>query len=161
MGKGLMKAGPFLIQKMAVTGRFLKLPFLAREIFPYLNYIPFPLGTLFAVVSCLESSACFLGVFIFRHLYQPTSDVFPGFSFVIGAFLLIIPAVLVGYVKLAPCLVVFPPFKAPFCDLDSSWTAVPITILLWNFKYRTTTSSCKPALNFCCIDIILRLNNIL
>lgn len=119
MGEELMKAGPFLLLKVAVTGRFLKLPFLAREIFPYLNYLPFLLGTLFAVVSCLESSACFLGVLIFRHLYQPTSDVFPGFSFMIGAFLPFIPAVLVGYVKLAPCFVVFPPFKAPFCDHDS------------------------------------------
>ena len=59
----------------------------------------FIVGTLFAVVSCLESLASFLGVFIFRLLYLATSEVSPGLSFVIGALLLIIPAVLVGYVN--------------------------------------------------------------
>ncbi|KAL9984900.1 hypothetical protein ACROYT_G007245 [Oculina patagonica] len=55
-------------------------------------------GTLFAVVSCMESLASFLGVFIFRHLFHVTSDVFPGLSFVIGALLLIVPAILVGII---------------------------------------------------------------
>ena len=135
-----MKAGPFLIQKMAVTGRFLKLPFLAREIFPYLNYIPFLLGTLFAVVSCLESSACFLGVFIFRHLYQPSSDVFPGFSFVIGAFLLIIPAVLVGYVNWHHVLLCFLHLKPPFVIL------IPLEQLC-QLQYYCEISNTEPPLH--------------
>lgn len=56
-------------------------------------------GALFAVVSCLETSSSVLGVFLFRRVYDLTSPILPGLSFVIGALLLIFPAILVGIVQ--------------------------------------------------------------
>lgn len=54
-------------------------------------------GTLFAVVSCLESVSSVLGVFFFRRIHDVIP--IPCFPFVIGALLLIVPVVLVGIVQ--------------------------------------------------------------
>ncbi|PFX31592.1 proton-coupled folate transporter-like isoform X1 [Stylophora pistillata] len=54
-------------------------------------------GTLFAVVSCLEASAAFLGVNLFNQVYDGTHDIFGGLPFLIGAMLLIVPGCLVGF----------------------------------------------------------------
>ena len=55
---------------------------------------------MFAVASCLEASAAFLGVILFSEVYDDTSKTLTGLPFVIGALLLIVPAGLVGFVTL-------------------------------------------------------------